>query len=602
MNDVLVDIIDAIREQGPLDALALGQILNRHNKLAQTTERAYSKKQMLPYFFKLKERDEEAYAKLGLDDELEAELIATLRMKPRRTASGVATITVITKPHACSGHCMYCPNDVRMPKSYLHKEPACQRAERNYFDPFLQVSSRLRALKQMGHTCDKIELIVLGGSWTDYPVEYQTWFMTELFRALNEAGGSDEEVKARRKAYRDAGIDSREEVLEQSAREAQTQVDAGELLYNDAVAMLYGEGSPWAEAASWQQASMTELEIQQGRNELSDHRVVGLVVETRPEAVSASSLERLRRYGCTKVQIGVQSLRPEILKANHRSSNEEALVNAFELLRIFGFKLHAHFMVNLYGSTPEADKEDYERFVSDAAFVPDEVKLYPCVLVEGTGLVSLFEQGAWSPYDESELIEILAHDIRVTPPFTRVSRMIRDISAEDIVAGSKKTNLRQMVEASLRSSQSSVQEIRYREIAGDAVETEELQLVVCEYPTVNTRERFLSWVTDEMKIAGFLRLSFPDESYVQAHRDELPRVLGQAMIREVHVYGQVANLHKSDGSAQHRGLGQQLVERASEMAREAGFTALNVISSVGTREYYRKLGFEDGELYQTKRL
>ena len=154
MYEVLVDILDAIRAQGELDAIELGQILNRHNKRAATRERAYSKKRVLPYYLKLKEEDPVAWEALGIDDGLERQLFATLRMKPRRTASGVATITVITKPAPCSGNCLYCPNDVRMPKSYLHREPACQRAERNHFDPYLQVASRLRALEQMGHVCD----------------------------------------------------------------------------------------------------------------------------------------------------------------------------------------------------------------------------------------------------------------------------------------------------------------------------------------------------------------------------------------------------------------------------------------------------------------
>ena len=151
MYEVLIDILDAIRAQGELDAIELGQILNRHNKHAATRERAYSKKRVLPYYLKLKEEDPVAWKALDIDDGLERQLFATLRMKPRRTASGVATITVITKPAPCSGNCLYCPNDVRMPKSYLHREPACQRAERNHFDPYLQVASRLRALEQMGH-------------------------------------------------------------------------------------------------------------------------------------------------------------------------------------------------------------------------------------------------------------------------------------------------------------------------------------------------------------------------------------------------------------------------------------------------------------------
>lgn len=602
MYDVLADIVEAVRAHGPLDGMQLGQLLNAHNKRVGGTSRAYSKKRVLPYYLKLKEEDVERWEALGIDEALERDLFCTLRMKPRRTASGVATITVITKPHACSGSCVYCPNDVRMPKSYLHREPACQRAERNYFDPYLQVTSRLRALTQMGHACDKIELIVLGGSWTDYPVAYRTWFMTELFRALNETGDVMEAVKERRHAYRACGIDGRDEVLAEQTARLQRQVNDGALSYNAAVDELYGPASPWSHAGAWQVAQIDDLMLQQAANETSEHRVVGLVVETRPEAVSVSSLELLRLYGCTKVQIGVQSLRPDILAMNGRPTSEQALRTAFELLRVFGFKIHAHFMVNLLGATVESDELDYERFVTDGAYVPDEVKLYPCVLVEGTGLVALHESGAWEPYDEDALVEVLAHDVLVTPPFTRVSRMMRDISAEDIVAGSKKTNLRQMVEASQTLAQGEVREIRYREIAGDDVEVGALELVDVSYETTNTRERFLQWVTDDNRIAGFLRLSLPDADYVEKHRSELPPELGEAMIREVHVYGQVANLHKADGSAQHQGLGRKLVERACAIAREEGYGRINVISSVGTREYYRKLGFEDGALYQTKRL
>ena len=602
MYEVLVDILDAVRVNGPLDAIELGQILNRHNKRAATRERAYSKKRVLPYYLRLKEEDPAAWEALDIDDELERRLFATLRMKPRRTASGVATITVITKPAVCSGNCLYCPNDVRMPKSYLHREPACQRAERNYFDPYLQVASRLRALEQMGHVCDKVELIILGGSWSDYPTGYQAWFVNELFRALNEAPVETDALKERKAHYREAGIDGRDEVLAKQTRDVQAAVNDGVLDFNSAVRQFYGSGSAWEDAALWQTASMTELAKHQRVNEKAAHRVVGLVVETRPETLDAPTLEHLRALGCTKVQIGVQSLRPEVLELNGRHTGESDLRRAFELLRIFGFKIHTHFMVNLYGSDIAGDEADYARFVSEAAFQPDEVKLYPCVLVEGTGLVRRYETGEWRPYAEEELVELLARDVLVTPPFTRVSRMIRDISAVDIMAGSKKTNLRQLVEASDTLKAGDVREIRFREIAGEEIDVSSLVLDTVAYETTNTSERFLQWITPEGKIAGFLRLSLPHEDYLLAHAIELPDELGCAMIREVHVYGQVANLHRSDGSAQHLGLGRRLVERACELAREAGFGRINVISSVGTRDYYRKLGFVDGALYQTREL
>lgn len=602
MYEVLVDILDAVRVNGPLDAIELGQILNRHNKRAATRERAYSKKRVLPYYLRLKEEDPAAWEALDIDDELERRLFATLRMKPRRTASGVATITVITKPAVCSGNCLYCPNDVRMPKSYLHREPACQRAERNYFDPYLQVASRLRALEQMGHVCDKVELIILGGSWSDYPTGYQVWFVNELFRALNEAPVETDALKERKARYREAGIDGRDEVLAKQTRDVQAAVNDGVLDFNSAVRQFYGSGSAWEDAALWQTASMTELAKHQRVNEKAAHRVVGLVVETRPETLDAPTLEHLRALGCTKVQIGVQSLRPEVLELNGRHTGESDLRRAFELLRIFGFKIHTHFMVNLYGSDIAGDEADYARFVSEAAFQPDEVKLYPCVLVEGTGLVRRYETGEWRPYAEEELVELLARDVLVTPPFTRVSRMIRDISAVDIMAGSKKTNLRQLVEASDTLKAGDVREIRFREIAGEEIDVSSLVLDTVAYETTNTSERFLQWITPEGKIAGFLRLSLPHEDYLLAHAIELPDELGCAMIREVHVYGQVANLHRSDGRAQHLGLGRRLVERACELAREAGFGRINVISSVGTRDYYRKLGFVDGALYQTREL
>lgn len=602
MYEVLVDILDAVRVNGPLDAIELGQILNRHNKRAATRERAYSKKRVLPYYLRLKEEDPAAWEALDIDDELERRLFATLRMKPRRTASGVATITVITKPAVCSGNCLYCPNDVRMPKSYLHREPACQRAERNYFDPYLQVASRLRALEQMGHVCDKVELIILGGSWSDYPTGYQVWFVNELFRALNEAPVETDALKERKAHYREAGIDGRDEVLAKQTRDVQAAVNDGVLDFNSAVRQFYGSGSAWEDAALWQTASMTELAKHQRVNEKAAHRVVGLVVETRPETLDAPTLEHLRALGCTKVQIGVQSLRPEVLELNGRHTGESDLRRAFELLRIFGFKIHTHFMVNLYGSDIAGDEADYARFVSEAAFQPDEVKLYPCVLVEGTGLVRRYETGEWRPYAEEELVELLARDVLVTPPFTRVSRMIRDISAVDIMAGSKKTNLRQLVEASDTLKAGDVREIRFREIAGEEIDVSSLVLDTVAYETTNTSERFLQWITPEGKIAGFLRLSLPHEDYLLAHAIELPDELGCAMIRELHVYGQVANLHRSDGSAQHLGLGRRLVERACELAREAGFGRINVISSVGTRDYYRKLGFVDGALYQTREL
>lgn len=637
MEEILLQIAALLREGRQVDDAVVTKLVHAASRGAAQSP---AKRQLLPFYLRTKQEDPVRWASWQITPDLERELLRAIRIKPRRTASGVATITVITKPWPCSGDCVFCPSDLRMPKSYLHDEPACARAEQNRFDPYLQVSSRLTALSQMGHATDKIELIVLGGTWTDYPEDYQVWFMSELFRALNDDAVADEAanpmlrrscgrggaeaamravpdgclprgVAARRARYRECFLAKDAEALAQRRAELQAVVDAGlgggRGSYNAAVKELYGAGSAWGRAMSWQSGSWEELERQQRVNERARHRVVGLVIETRPDAVTARSLRTIRRLGCTKVQMGVQSIDQRVLDMNERRIDVARMEEAFALCRLFGFKIHAHFMVNLLGSTPAADKADYLRFVGPGPFQPDEVKLYPCALIEGTRLVGRHKSGEWEPYTEEELLDVLASDIVATPALCRVSRMIRDFSSKDIVAGNKKPNLRQMVERRLsETGQVRVREIRYREIGSDAPDLAELELDVVSYTTPTSEERFLQWVTLEGKIAGFLRLSLPDQRFVsecmKRYGDDAPVGPREAMIREVHVYGVAARVGQEGVAAQHRGLGRALVARACELSREAGFERINVISAVGTREYYRSLGFADHGLYQQKAL
>lgn len=603
MDTILLEIIEEIRRGTTVDHKVLARILHEHNKDLKDNRDHFAKKHLLPYYFNAKNTKKELWRSWNVDEQTERALIAALQMKPRRTASGVATITVITKPWFCGSDCLYCPNDVRMPKSYLHNEPACQRAERNWFDPYLQVASRLRALSQMGHPTDKIELIVLGGTWDDYPSEYRTWFMAELFRALNDGDAMEKHAAQRRAFYREAGILNDEQGLASAAKDLQEALNDGKSSFADALRTLYGDSASWSKASTMQHATLEEVDRLQEENERAQHRCVGLVVETRPETITAPKLALLRRLGCTKVQIGVQSLDQNILELNNRHTDPHAIQEAFALLRLFGFKIHAHFMVNLYGATPEADKLDYEKFVTDPHYLPDEVKLYPCALVEGTGLVSRYEDGSWRPYTEEELVDVLSHDTLITPPYMRISRMIRDISACDILVGNKKTNLRQMVEGHIEKTghAADVRDIRYREINNRTAEASDLTLHDVEYETAVSTEHFLQWTTEDNRIAGFLRLSLPRPDAVAA-REGLPIKTGQAMIREVHVYGAAAKLHATSKGAQHIGLGRKLVETACDMAKEAGYESANVISAVGTREYYRNLGFNDAGLYQNRPL
>ena len=611
MEKTLHNILGEIRRtNASLAPDALDRIIRARNREVAGPVRYVAKKKLLPFYQEVKEHRPERWRTWGVSPAEEALLVRTLQVKPRRTASGVATVTVLTKPWPCSSACLYCPNDVRMPKSYLHDEPACQRAERNWFDPYLQVTARLRTLHQMGHVTDKVELIVLGGTWSDYPEAYQIWYMHELFRALNDISCEttvDRESETRRTQYRDAGIACERDDLANWAAKAQARVTAGDASYNETVRSLYAcgthaDGNGWAAAAQWQTATFSQLEALQHEIEYAKHRCVGLVVETRPDAVTPKRLAMLRRLGCTKLQMGIQSLDERILAANHRGIGIDRMQQAFELARIFGFKTHAHFMTNLLGATPESDAADYRRMVEHPAFKPDEIKLYPCALVDGTGLVAHWRDGSWRPYTEQELVNLLAEDVLVTPPFTRISRMIRDISAHDIMTGNKKVNLRQLVDLELAKRPQPVQEIRSREIAFGAAASDEFSLSEIAYETTNTHEVFLQWTTPDNRIAGFLRLSMPNADYVGAHVADLPIDAGEVMIREVHVYGRVAGLHQGGQNAQHRGLGRMLIERACNIARENGYTAINVISAIGTRGYYRKQGFTDNGLYQQRSL
>lgn len=612
MDDIILNILSELRAGRAVDDRRLLKLIHAQAKLDGSDKRAYAKRRLLPHYQSVKRDDPRRWASWGIDGALEEKLLDVLRMKPRRSASGVATITVITKPWPCGSDCLYCPNDIRMPKSYLHGEPACERAEQNWFDPYLQVSARLTALTQMGHSTDKIELIVLGGTWSDYPETYQTWFISELFRALNDGAVLGEDpvrdvpgtVAERRAFYADAGFPQDGAGFEAFTAAAQRTIDAGAAGYNAAFHRLYGGSDAWMRAAAMQQGSFAELERLHKANEAARHRVVGLVIETRPDAITPATLTTIRRLGCTKVQMGIQTLDQDVLDANDRSITLDRIQAAFELLRVFGFKIHAHAMANLYTATPERDKRDYRTLVCAPAFQPDEIKLYPCALIEGTRLCEKYRDGSWRPYTEDELLDVLADDIIATPPFCRISRMIRDFSSNDILVGNKKPNLRQLVERRLQEvgESAEVQEIRFREVGTRSFDASSLSLDIVPYATTNTRERFLQWIMPDNRIAGFLRLSLPDLRYVDALSSELPVREGEAMIREVHVYGIATQLGEDGVSAQHIGLGRRLVERACEIAREEGYTKVNVISAVGTREYYRGLGFHDNGLYQQRGL
>lgn len=553
-----------------------------------------------------------AYRELAGQDgllPLNTEIVQSLQMKPVRTQSGVTPVTVLTKPFPCPGKCIFCPNDIRMPKSYLADEPGAQRAERNYFDPYLQTYNRLQALHNIGHSIEKIEIIVLGGTWSYYPEAYQIWFIKECFRAMNEFGlvdGRDEVIKRYEEMEKTYQTQAKVVLNNDPAHNKDALKDRlidGEDItqtYNQVVSDLYVAPERLAGFDAYQKASWEELEKQQLINELGVIRNVGLVIETRPDNISLAEVKRIRRLGCTKAQIGIQSLSDEVLDLNKRGHDVAATRRAISLLRQAGFKIHAHWMANLYGSSVEADQADYLKLFSDPDFMPDELKIYPCSLINSAELMQYYQKGLWKPYSYEELLSVLTHCLTHTPPYCRLTRVIRDIPSTDIVVGNKLTNFRQIAEQSLAKAGEESQDIRAREIKNVEVEFEDLSLEVVEYQTSVSTELFLQFVVSserlsahQGKVAAFLRLSLPTV------KNAIEELEDSALIREVHVYGKAVGLGKKDsGKAQHLGLGTQLLLAAQRHAAEAGFAKLAVISAVGTREYYRKRGFSDGQLYQ----
>jgi elongator complex protein 3 len=504
--------------------------------------------------------------------------IQRIQMKPVRTQSGVVPVTVLTRPFECPGQCIFCPTDIRMPKSYLKDEPGAQRAERNSFDPYLQVYNRMRAFENMGHTTDKIELLVLGGTWSFYPKDYQVWFIKRCFDALNSLKTKDNLT------------------LEDIPEDEQDPTLKG-------VQKTSVRGLPYM--VGKRDMNLDELykglEKAQKKNETAKHRNVGLVLETRPDSITKEEVIHLRRLGATKIQIGIQSLDDEILMMNKRGHGIKETKKAIKLLRLSGFKIHAHWMPNLYGATPKSDYLDFLKLF-DKEILPDELKIYPTSIIENTELNEIYKKGKYRPYTTKELVDLISKCVVHVPKFIRINRLIRDIPGTDIVAGNKSTNLREVIENNVKESGGTLTDIRSREVKVRDIKENELKLNRIIYKTPYSTEYFLSFDTiKDDKIAGFLRLSLPHTKYIK--NPLLNELKDSSLIREVHVYGR-ANVLGGDSfmTSQHLGLGTKLIEEANKISRQKKYTKTSVISAIGTREYYKKQGFKANGMYLTKGL
>jgi elongator complex protein 3 len=471
-------------------------------------------------------------------------LLERIRMKPMRTLSGVTTVTVLTKPYPCPGKCIFCPTDVRMPKSYLPDEPGAMRALEHQFDPYEQVHARIRALENLGHPTDKIELLILGGTWSSYRRDYQEWFIKRCFDAMNGINNAEHKEEPKR--------------------------NSADLNLSEAQAI----------------------------NETAIHRNVGLVIETRPDEINPDELRWLRHLGVTKVQMGAQSFDDHILEINKRGHDVEATRKATALLRAAGFKIVLHWMPNLLGATPQSDRADFAKLWAD--FCPDEIKIYPNQLLANAELYEYWQRGEFHPYSTEELVDLIA-DIKPTiPRYCRVNRVIRDIPGNNVVEGNTRTSLRQDIQAIMKKRGTHCECVRCREVRGKAVESKTLHLDDLTYQAGTAEEHFISFVTPDDGLAGFIRLSLPAKDSALTGMPDLDNA---ALIREVHVYGQsLAVGEEQTGAAQHLGLGTHLLEEADKVARAHDFSRMAVISAIGTRHYYLDRGFERGEYYLVKKI
>ncbi|MEM3614551.1 MAG: tRNA uridine(34) 5-carboxymethylaminomethyl modification radical SAM/GNAT enzyme Elp3 [Nitrososphaerales archaeon] len=465
--------------------------------------------------------------------------LSRLKIKPIRTASGIAVVAVMAAPHPCPhGVCIYCPGGVSKgtPQSYTGFEPSSRRAKENLYDPYLQVNARLKQLKQIGHTVDKVELVIIGGTFTSLPEEEQIRFVKGCFDALN-------------------------------GKPSQTLKEA-----------------------------LSEAEHAKIRN-------VGFTVETRPDYCKEKHIDFMLSYGVTRVEIGVQTLDDEIYRFINRGHSVKDVAEAFQAARDSGLKIVAHMMPGLPKSDIEKDLQHFKMLFEDPRFKPDMLKIYPTVVTEGTYIHKLYLKGEYKPYDLNEVVDLLSAVKKMVPPWIRIMRIQREIPAGQIVAGVKNGNLREIVQQEMRRMGVRCRCIRCREVGlkNIRINDSEIKLLREEYEASEGVEIFLSYehpLTDTL--LGFLRLRIPSN---KAHREEVKNdrtalvrelhVYGEALPLGI----------RKENAWQHRGFGKKLLYEAENIARGVyDCRKILVTSAVGVRQYYVRQGYRLEGTYMAKQL
>lgn len=506
-----------------------------------------------------------------------------LKIKTCKSHSGVLVITIFTSPYpeytdrntlekkrqefSCNWNCAYCPNEPGQPRSYLCGEPGVLRANKNGFDCIKQMWDRMRSLYLIGHNVDKLEVLVLGGTWTSYPLEYREEFCRDVYFAAN--------------TFWDKSHDRRDPLSIQEEKQI---------------------------------------------NKIARTKVIGLTLETRPDTITLDEIRRLRLYGCTRVQLGIQHTCNDILETIKRRCTTEIVINAIKLLKDNCFKIDGHWMPNLPGSSPEKDREmlidtllgmktpiikrytrgdeNWEEYqLSFPELQVDQWKVYPCAIVPWTEIEQWYREGKFKPYSEDHLIDILLTMKSLIFPWIRLNRIIRDIPKDYIIASSDKSNLRQELKVMLEREGKACNCIRCREVKTNDWNGKYV-LMIRQYDGSDGKELFISAESKNIKVLyGFVRLRFPSHNQNIVF-DEL---MGCALIRELHVYGNLTKTIKDDvdtltSHVQHKGIGKMLMLKAEEISKRNDFGSIAVIAGEGTKGYYEKLGYHDDGYFMVKKI
>ncbi|MCX6748531.1 MAG: tRNA uridine(34) 5-carboxymethylaminomethyl modification radical SAM/GNAT enzyme Elp3 [Candidatus Pacearchaeota archaeon] len=449
--------------------------------------------------------------------------------KPSKTMAGVTPIAVMCKPRKCKhGTCLYCPS-LEVPQSYTPLSPPVIRAIRLEYSPLEQVKSRLKAFNLMNHPTNKIELIIMGGTFLSYPLNYQYSFIKACYDALNE------------KISRS---------LEQAKK----------------------------------------------LNEKAKHRCVALCIETRPDFCSDKQIARMLEFGCTRVELGVQAIDDNIYKKINRGHTVKDVILATKRLKDSGFKVGFHVMPGIPFSNPKKDLGMFRKLFSNQDFKPDQLKIYPCQVIKGSKLESLYNQGKFKPYSKEQIQSLLIKMMKIVPEYCRVMRIMREIPPNFLIAGTTRIDLRKDVELEIRKKNFKINEIRFREIGFNLRDSKKpisrkLKLKISTYQASKGKEYFLQFVNKDNILFGLLRLRIIKEQKI-------------AFVRELHVYGQTLAIgaKPSIKDIQHKGLGKALMKAAEDIAKKEKINLIKVISGAGAREYYKKLCYKLENEYMVKRL